>query len=821
MRNTPNRLRILARGLIRKTYLYGMIYGYFRNRFRIAVNCVLLESHHGADFIGSPRAIASYLASNDFYSHFTLVLVCPKSVGQQFIKAHGNNRVVTCRKGGVKYCFYLATCKWLINDVTFPQYFSIRHGQQYLNTWHGTPLKTLGRKTEKDTFLYVGNTQRNFFHATHILFPNHHTERVLIKDYMLSSVRKTQLLRCGYPRNDILYHTQNKTKTTKKYYIAFMPTWRGNFGNIQSAGDDFASDLKKALDYLEATVDENIKISVRLHPLAKGMVNVDGYNRIQPFPSDKEPYEHLAECDALITDYSSVMFDYAITKRPILLYSPDLDTYARERNFSLPLASLPFPMLKTPEDLSNWVNRIAQHESLQAPGSEPAYRSFINTYCSWDDGNNTERVCASFFEKKDSFERPALDGGGTKPKLLIYTGGLSHNGITASFKSLVKSVDTSKFDITILADTSCSTEESEAFFKNIPDMIQFIPLNLAISLKFIDIVRFSYLYMFEKNWFSKRDWIRRVWEREADRLFGHADFDLFVNFNGYSWRAAFLSGGLRCPSAIFVHNDMAKEIEANRIADLRLLEFSYGISTSVATVREGAESSYCASHYNFNEKCFYVPNTLSLSYSERANDKIKSAFSRNIKPSDRERIISSLDDPNSFRFINIARFSPEKGQLRLIEAFEKVCERHRNLQLYIVGGHGIDENKIKERTNHSAVSERIFVAQGSNNVMPLLKKMDTFVFSSFYEGIGLVLFESLALGVPIVSTNIPGPAELLSQGYGLVVDNSVEGLVEGMLAAIAEEVPYRNYDIKEHNRFALSQFEKLVTSSIWSKESNG
>lgn len=85
----------------------------------------------------------------------------------------------------------------------------------------------------------------------------------------------------------------------------------------------------------------------------------------------------------------------------------------------------------------------------------------------------------------------------------------------------------------------------------------------------------------------------------------------------------------------------------------------------------------------------------------------------------------------------------------------------------------------------------------------------------------MVLFESLALGVPIVSTNIPGPAELLSQGYGLVVDNSVEGLVEGMLAAIAEEVPYRNYDIKEHNRFALSQFEKLVTSSIWSKESNG
>ena len=88
--------------------------------------------------------------------------------------------------------------------------------------------------------------------------------------------------------------------------------------------------------------------------------------------------------------------------------------------------------------------------------------------------------------------------------------------------------------------------------------------------------------------------------------------------------------------------------------------------------------------------------------------------------------------------------------------------------------------------------------------------MDVFVFSSFYEGIGLVLYESFSLGIPVVSTDIPGPSELLNQGYGLVVENSIEGLAKGMEAALRNEIPQKRYNIDAHNKNALEQFYNIL-----------
>ncbi|WEI19642.1 CDP-glycerol glycerophosphotransferase family protein [Acinetobacter proteolyticus] len=124
---------------------------------------VLLESHHGKDFGGSPFYIAKNLATNPNFKDFHLVMVGPSHRKKWLLKQLNTKNITIIKPYSFHYAFYLATCKWLVNDVTFPLYFSRRKEQEYLNTWHGTPLKTLGRDTEKEIFSYILNTQRNFF----------------------------------------------------------------------------------------------------------------------------------------------------------------------------------------------------------------------------------------------------------------------------------------------------------------------------------------------------------------------------------------------------------------------------------------------------------------------------------------------------------------------------------------------------------------------------------------------------------------------------------------------------------------------------------
>lgn len=68
------------------------------------------------------------------------------------------------------YMRLLASAKYLINDATFPNYWIKKEGQVYINTWHGTPLKAMGRKVHNDVFF--GNVQKNLVNADYLLYPN-------------------------------------------------------------------------------------------------------------------------------------------------------------------------------------------------------------------------------------------------------------------------------------------------------------------------------------------------------------------------------------------------------------------------------------------------------------------------------------------------------------------------------------------------------------------------------------------------------------------------------------------------------------------------
>ena len=88
----------------------------------------------------------------------------------------------------------LASAKYLINDATFPNYWIKKEGQVYINTWHGTPLKAMGRKVHNDVFF--GNVQKNLVNADYLLYPNIFTKDVMIRDYMLENISSNSYILC-------------------------------------------------------------------------------------------------------------------------------------------------------------------------------------------------------------------------------------------------------------------------------------------------------------------------------------------------------------------------------------------------------------------------------------------------------------------------------------------------------------------------------------------------------------------------------------------------------------------------------------------------
>lgn len=800
---------ILAfRTVLKKSRIAGTFYNMFCKYLPIHKGAVFLESHNGKELMGNPYYITRYLLETLQYAGLQLAVSGGSSAKKVLKKLNNGHLVKICRQHSLYYCYYLATSEFLVSDNTFPPYFSRRQAQKYLNTWHGTPLKTLGRKFINSPF-ELSNAQRNFFHMTHLLVPNPHTEKALLEDYMIKKIWNGSVLRGGYPRNSIFFKAIKRSSYSPSldyYNVAFMPTWRGTLENIKISSIIQLQQLQQLFSYLEQNLPDLINIWVRLHPLVHQHIDLKSYKKIKPFPNTMEPYEFLSQCDALVTDYSSVMFDYAITHKPIILYATDEKEYLDERSFCLDFSSLPFPKIESKTQLLETLIKLSKDNFTHLD-----YKIFINQFCPYENEKSTADLCRHFFDGDKVLEEYTNSPDRKKKSVLLFVGSFFNNGITTSLKNLLEHLDKDRYNIYLWINRFDGEIRAKDYFQKLDHKISYIPSQNWLSVDIIDGLRFLWRDLFYKD-FSENDiFMRTLWSHEYQRLFGSVNWDTIIHFTGYERRITFIMlAATQAKKIVFMHNDMFLEIKTGRVNDPRSLELAYNISDSIAIVRRGAESAYNSNLMNIEKKTYFVPNTISKKCMDMAKADVLEALNSSLREIYNDTILEALKKTDHFRFINLARFSAEKGQLRLIEAFEKVWKNRPNCQLFIIGGHGDKYEDILQRSHTSPAAKAIFVLLGSSNPFPLLARMNAFVFSSFYEGIGLVIYESFALGIPVISTDIPGPSELLNQGYGLVVENSVDGLVQGMIQALEGKIPTRPYDFETHNQEALQRFYALI-----------
>ncbi|KMS68410.1 glycosyl transferase family A [Streptomyces viridochromogenes] len=291
--------------------------------------------------------------------------------------------------GSRRYWDVLARAKYLINNANFADAVVKREGSVHLSTQHGTPLKKMG--ADQATYPVVAAATGSFARLL---------ARVDRWDYNLTSNRHStemwesafpaahETLEYGYPRNDA-YYTSTAADVARvrrelgvpegKKALLYAPTHRDHTTGFETSLD---------LDALCEEIGDEYVVLLRAHYFYdRGAAR--GTGRIIDVTGHRSSEDVCLAADALITDYSSIMFDYANLDRPIVVYADDWEVYREVRGVYFDLMeAAPGRVARTPEELAA-VFRDGSWADEEATASRAAFRE---RFCQFDDGQAAERV---------------------------------------------------------------------------------------------------------------------------------------------------------------------------------------------------------------------------------------------------------------------------------------------------------------------------------------------------------------------------------------------------------------------------------------------
>ncbi|MGX7162263.1 glycosyltransferase [Enterococcus massiliensis] len=794
---------------------------------RVRDNYILYESFHGKAMNDNPFAIFKYLIDSKEYDHFVHIWVLEDTEENEYVKYYSKFKNVKFIQPHTKeYFYYLCVAKYLIHNVTLPPYFIKKEEQIYVNTWHGTPLKTLGKEMLGSVSQNY-NVQRNFLQADYILSPNQFTTDKLIFSYQVDGIFNGKVLENGYPRIDSIYsesqivknYLNSKGVDLEKKVILYAPTWRGQTGSVQNTFEDLMSRIRKIVSKIDKNQNE---LLVKVHPLVFQFVEKFDIDNVTFISDWVDANELLYFTDLLITDYSSIFFDYLVTDKPIIFFMYDKDEYQEVRGVYFDLESLPGEVCLDEDSVSYYIN----NSDLVLEKNKTEICNFKNEYVPYDTGVVTKDYVEYIFNNKKSVLKDISFNNG-RENIILYGGALLNNGITSSIINLSKNLDYEKYNL-IVIDKNAKNKQFDDNVAKISKKAHVLYRGGGIDLTYSEWIKYNKL--FNRSLVSNIDDHRIFVQREWKRLLGKTSVDIAIDFGGYApfWTYMMAFSNAR-KKIVYQHNDMKKESEKivsgryvhkkNLSTIFQLYKYFDSIASVGKLTKEQNEVNL--TEYVPKEKFTYIPNLLDKDYlfSHRSNPQL---FLGNIL--DEKKLIIDMHEEcgkiemagikipqkNEKNFITIGRLSPEKDQEKLIKAFKQIIDETKiQYQLYIVGS-GEDELKLKALVKGLKLEENIIFVGQTNKAMELLDLCDCFIFPSNHEGQPMTLLECLALEKPIVATDIPGNRSVLGDTKGLVVENSIEGLKKGIIAYLEGKDISSGLDVDEYNQEALKKLYTIL-----------
>ena len=352
-------------------------------------NWVLFESHMGKQYSDSPKYIYEHLVKTDRNFKYIWSFEEPETVNLP-----GPARKV--KRNSLKHLYYLNRAKFWVDNQGMAHLADKKEQQVYVQTWHGTPLKRMGYdQKKKPNNQELARLKKQTDVWDYLVSPNRYTSKVLKRGFRYGG----EILETGYPRNDLLISKPpeiiEKARmhlgiSSGKRVILFAPTFR----------DWDPNSFERVLDdvqILSKEIGEDTVLVLRLHYLLSDKIS---QFELPPNIIDASNYQDIQElylvADMLITDYSSVMFDYALLKRPILLYCYDLDEYITRRGTYFDFTDkAPGPVCETMDELLEYVTHPERLTDYRQ-----ALDQFVEEFGSLEDGKASAKVVESVFGKR-------------------------------------------------------------------------------------------------------------------------------------------------------------------------------------------------------------------------------------------------------------------------------------------------------------------------------------------------------------------------------------------------------------------------------------
>lgn len=329
---------------------------------------VLFESFQGRSYSCSPRAIYEYMINSPEFKDYRYVWVFRNT------NAHGsfpsNTKLVRFDSDESFKC-YAKAGTWIVNS-RLRDFIKPENGQKYVQCWHGTPFKKIGCDVQA-----AGNATSTVeeIHAEYIneakkisvlLSPSPFCTQKLTSAFGLKALGKEEIIvENGYPRNaSLFYFNSEKVSNIKRYFgipenkkvILYCPTFRDN----QFSGEGYQLKLKLDFERLRKNCGDDFVVLFRAHYFIASHFDFEKYSG---YVFNASRYDNINDLyiisDALITDYSSVFFDYANLNRPILFYHYDVEEYKTQmRDFYFGTAMLPGFIAQTQDKLEECLNQV-------------------------------------------------------------------------------------------------------------------------------------------------------------------------------------------------------------------------------------------------------------------------------------------------------------------------------------------------------------------------------------------------------------------------------------------------------------------------------
>lgn len=481
-------------------------------------NYVFYEAFSGLGILDNPRAIFMQLLEDPSFEYFTHIWsIADMDMAKDNLKEFEDlPNVKFVKRESEEYYRYLASSKYLISNSTFGYFFTKRPEQIYINTWHGVPTKYMGYEHTAERVENARGPARNFLSADYLISANEFmTEIMYRRAYKMDGLYKGKILEVGYPRSDLLINAdidkvykkiQDAGLRTDKKIILYAPTWKGQLYNqLEYDVNEFKETVRKFSDNIDKS---EYRIYLRVHYFLYKILADDPELKEILVPFTIDTNELLSVVDILISDYSSIFFDFLTTKRPMIFYVPDLKDYESGRGLYVPVDTLPGLVSSSLDEVASSLDAICKNRDEYIEFYTPMWEEMAGWCIYNDDGMSTKRLINIIF--KDYTYLPSkshdiIDGFGNKKKkiLICVNSKQKDESFWDSFKAGLERYNYNTTDVTVLV-TSFNDETLKKYFNTLPKDVRVL---VWYALPFV----------------AKET--KRFYDRETIRALGNASFD--------------------------------------------------------------------------------------------------------------------------------------------------------------------------------------------------------------------------------------------------------------------------------------------------------